>query len=283
LVEQILPSSIESKIVYLDFQRKVKPEQLDTIRTSIYEQFDEKQLPLLIEKANVKNVAELEAKMRAVGTTLDKTRRMFFEQVAAREAIRKRSEDKHFTVTPDQLLSYYQEHMAEYEIPARAKWEQLTVELGRYPSEQTKAEAFQKIAKMGNAVYYGAPFAEVAKRDSDGPTSLDGGQYDWTTPGSLASAELDRAVFSLPLNELSEIIEDDNGFHIIRVTQREDASRVPFEGKAQSEIRQKLEEEHKTKLAQEYIDRLKESTYVWNYFEQQEQTAGAANRDAFDR
>ena len=55
-----------------------------------------------------------------------------------------------------------------------------------------------------------------------GPTSHEGGRYDWTTKGSLVSDVIDQAIFSLPVGKLSRILEDEKGFHIVRVIERED-------------------------------------------------------------
>ena len=67
----------------------------------------------------------------------------------------------------------------------------------------------------------GAPFPEIARSGSDGVTASDGGARDWTTQGSLVSKKLDEALFGLPVGELSPILEDEYGLHIVRVTERE--------------------------------------------------------------
>jgi parvulin-like peptidyl-prolyl isomerase len=89
---------------------------------------------------------------------------------------------------------------------------------------------------------YAVPFAEVARRGSHGLTAARGGQRDWTTKGSLKSAVVDEALFGLPVMRMSHILEDDDGFHIVRVIQRKDAFRTPFKD-AQVEIRKQLKEE----------------------------------------
>ena len=270
LVQQSLPTAVESKLVYLDFLRNVKPEQLDAVRDNVFKQFDEKQLPALMEKANVKDIAELDAKMRAVGGSLEKTRRMFFEQVAAREMIRKHSE-KVPEFTPVQLLRKYREQKTVYKIDAQAKWEQLTVAVGSYASADERRAAYAKLSKMGNAVLRGARFDVVAKKDSDGPTADSGGAHDWTIQGSLVSTVLDEAIFTLEVGRLSSILMDDVGFHIIRVVERKDSGHVPFTT-AQTEIREAMEREHKEDLVKTYIERLKKETYVWNMFVAQKES-----------
>lgn len=271
LVEQMLPSVIEMKMVYMDFLRSVPPEQFNNVRNNIYKTFDEKQLPHLVERAKVKDVVELEGKLRSIGSSLEKTRRGFFEQVAAREMIRRREiENKEFA--PAKLLKYYRENISEFEFPAESKWEQLTVVIPPGANEQAISTAYRKLAKMGNAVIGGAPFAVVAKRDSDGPNSEDGGVHDWVTRGSLVSEVLDQAIFTLPVGKLSNILKDEQGFHIIRVMDRKDAGAMPFT-EAQKGIAAKILEQENQNRAQEYIEKLKRDTFVWNYFQQQANVA----------
>jgi foldase protein PrsA len=119
---------------------------------------------------------------------------------------------------------------------------------------------------MGNQVFAGAPFAEVAKVGSDGVEAADGGRRDWTTKGSLACEELDRALFGLPVGTLSPIIEGPNGFHIIRVTQREEPVVTPFLD-TQKDIREKIVKERSEKQLREYLAKLEAHTPVWTVFD----------------
>lgn len=263
LLEKLLPSAIESKLVYLDFTRGMEKDKLSSIRTNVYKQFDQKQLPRLIEQAKLETATDLEERLRSLGTSLENTRRSFYEQVTAREMVLREGEDDQ-EVTHDQLLEYYQEHADVYLTPARVRWEQLSVRFDRHPS---KREAYRAIAEMGNAVLNGARLDEVAKRESQGPTAKDGGLYDWTVKGSLVSTVLDESLFQMPLEELSDILEDEIGFHIIRVLEREEVGKVPFT-KAQVEIRDKIKEQRQEEKVKTYLERLKRETYVWNYFEE---------------
>jgi parvulin-like peptidyl-prolyl isomerase len=263
LMERLLPSAIESKMVYLDFVKRMQPEQIEMIRASVYEQFDEKQLPRLIEQAKVASAADLEMRLRSFGTSIENVRRSFFEQVAAREIIRRNTESER-EVTHDELLDFYQQHLAEYEFPAQARWEHLMTRFAKFP---TKRDAYQAIVDMGNEVLRGAKFETVARRGSHGPSAPQGGQNDWTTQGSLVSRALDDALFSLPVGAMSKILEDDDGFHIVRVIERKEAGRTSFVD-AQGGIREKIQETRRDAEVKAYLERLKNETYVWNYFAQ---------------
>jgi hypothetical protein len=169
------------------------------------------------------------------------------------------------TIRPEELLAYYREHLADYEHPARARWEELTV---YFSSTKSKREAWNKLATLGNQVLQGRlPFAEAAKRGSDGVTASEGGEREWIQPGTLACEKLDRAVFGLPVGRLSPIIESEQGFHIIRVVERQDAHRTPFT-EVQDDIRKQFNDEHFQKCVQDYIAQLKKRTRVWSYYDQ---------------
>ena len=52
-------------------------------------------------------------------------------------------------------------------------------------------------------------------------SATDGGVHSWTNKDSLVSEVLDEAIFTLPVGQLSQILEDKRGFHIVRVVERE--------------------------------------------------------------
>ena len=70
------------------------------------------------------------------------------------------------------MFDYYQKHLHDYDYKAKARWEELMVRFDRFA---TKGEAWQALVDMGNQVLHGAPFAEVAKARSQGPTADQGG------------------------------------------------------------------------------------------------------------
>jgi len=166
-------------------------------------------------------------------------------------------------VTHEQMAACYREHPAEFDHAGRARWQQLTIHFSQSPD---KAEAYRAIAELGNQVLGGKDFGEVAQAGSHGTAARNGGQREWTNQGSLASPALDQALFSLPVGQLSPILEDDQGFHIVRVLERQDAFRTPFH-EAQVAIRKKIREEREKKQQETYLAKLREKTPVWTAFD----------------
>ncbi len=264
LVKQLLPGAIDSKLVYVDFLRSVPSDRVPEVLDNIYRQFDDSYLPKMIEKAKVQTAADLDRMLRSFGSSLDAQRRTFAEQMLAAQW-KRRSASSSKPVSHDDMLQYYQAHLQDYEIQARARWEHLMTRKLEFATSQA---AEVELARMGNEVRYGASLEAVAKRKSQGPTAAAGGQYDWTTRGSLVSTVLDETIFSIPINKLSRILEDDEGFHIVRVIERQDAGTVPFE-EAQAKIKEKISEQREEQELQSYLEGLREKTHVWTVFDEE--------------
>ncbi|MCO6456188.1 MAG: peptidylprolyl isomerase [Pirellulaceae bacterium] len=272
LMRQLLSQAIEYKLLYQDFQRSLpadkRQEVMANAEAKLFEEFDEKQLAKLLKNAKVATPAELDAKLRKYGSSLERQKRDFLEQQLARAQL-SRQVQFNPEITHDDMLQRYQEKLENYAITPAVRWEQLTVKFENFPD---KASAFRALAEMGNEVLRGAPFDAVARRRSQGPQAEQGGQHDWTEQGSLVSVPLDQAIFSLPVGKLSQIIEDNRGFHIVRVVERREAGRVPFT-EAQVDIKEELRKERVQVEVKKYLEGLKTSIRVWNAFDDQPQSA----------
>ena len=269
LIRQLLEVKIDTKLLYLDFLRELPPEaDLEEIEKNVTNVFNDKQLSALVEKAEVNTPGEYDLHLRKYGSSLDKMRKAFIEQVIAFQA-RAKNIDKDPEITHQEMLEHYRGNLKEYEISAKVRWEQLSARFARFNSHE---DAWRAIATMGNEVQGGAPFHAVARRSSQGFRAKDGGQHDWTTQGSLSSEALNEALAELPPNKLSWIIKDDVGYHIIRVLGRKEATYIPFT-EAQVDIKKSLRAEKIEAQQQEYLAGLRERTPYWTIFDEQKQVA----------
>jgi hypothetical protein len=264
ICRQVLEPHIETLLVYVDACREIPADKLPEIRKNVDRAFDEQQLPRMMKEANAANSLEFEKSLRARGMSLDRMKKMFFERGLAQEWLKKnvKTSDE---IPHAELIAWYQNHLSEYDYPAKARFEALTVKMGL---KRSRPQAWEMLASMGNEVLAGRPFAEVAKSRSEGPTAAQGGGFDWTGQGSLASTKLDEAIFSLPVGQLSAIIEDGELLHIVRVVERTDAGRTPFL-EAQVEIKETLIVESRKAATDEYLAKIRARTPVWTVFDDQ--------------
>ena len=221
--------------------------------------FHETELPKLQEKLQATSIAGVDTKLREFGSSLAKQEQAFFENVVAREWLRDKIEFRE-EVTHDELLNEYHAQSAKFQQPARVRWERIMI---RFDRCSDRAEAYRQIAALGEDVMNGAALPDVARRGSHCPNAILGGQFDWTRQGSLASKKIDEVLFVIPEGQLSTIIEDAEGLHIVRVLERKAAGMTPFvevQGQLAEEIRQRRFD----KAVDQLFEKLRRETYVWS-------------------
>src|SRR5205085_2621759 len=124
----------------------------------------------------------------------------------------------------------------------------------------------EAICAMGNEVFYGTNFGAVAKRSSQGLNAEDGGLHDWTDQGALVSKPLDETLFSIEPDKLSQVIEDERGYHIVRVLERTEPGKLSFE-EVQSTIREKIKQDKISTQYKAIAQKMKANSKVWTAFD----------------
>jgi parvulin-like peptidyl-prolyl isomerase len=115
-------------------------------------------------------------------------------------------------------------------------------------SDKEKAEILKKMKKLLKRAKRGEDFEKLAKKYSEDPGSKErGGLYENIQKGQMVKA-FENASFKTPVGEISDIVETQYGYHIVKVIDRKVGSKSYEEAK--TEIRQKLEME---KLETAYV------------------------------
>lgn len=276
MMRQLLPAVIDRKIKYTDFRRKAPQADLKNIHANLDGPFEEKEIPRMIKAFKVKNAQELEAKLHSVGTSIREQRETFYEQMIAHSWIREQLKVDE-TVTHEDMLAYYQAHLAEYEFPTQVRWEELMIRSDRSPGanwEERKANAYRQLAELGNQLWQSvqaAPaaeqaFADFAKAYSHGVTATEGGLHEWTTQGALRATNINDALFALAPGQMSDILATDDGFHIVRVLERKDAGRTPFT-EVQPAITEKVVDQRTETAGKEIIDKIRAEARIWTVYD----------------
>jgi hypothetical protein len=263
LVQYTLADMIKIKLLLLEVKSAAPAEAIKKNVERIRKDFNENEIKRLMTSYKATSVVDLENKLRAQGGSIESQRTLYIERIMAFGWLRQQIKDQK-EPTHEEMVTYYRDHATDWERPARARWEQLTARFDKFPN---KADAWRAIAAWGNDVQRGVPLAQVAKAHSQGYSAEEGGLNDWTTQGSLRSKVLDEALFRLPVGVLSQIIEAEDGFHIVRVAEREDQRRIPF-NEVQPDIKKKLEDGDQNQKMNEYLAKLRERTPITSVFEE---------------
>ena len=123
-------------------------------------------------------------------------------------------------------------------------------------SDSDKKEIRKKMEDILAQAKKGADFAELAKKYTEDPGSKDkGGLYENFERGAMVKPFED-AAFSVPIGEISDIVETRYGYHILKVIERKKETR-PFE-QARKDIEKKFKSQKKKGVYETHIAKLKE-------------------------
>ncbi len=126
--------------------------------------------------------------------------------------------DPAVTLTPAEIDAYYRDHRDSFKLPRAAFLSYISVP--RLPDATDTAAAIARVSALRNEIRNGAPFAEVARRESaDTVSGRAGGDL-----GEMRRSGVDpvfgAAAMSLPLKTLSEPVISSFGVHLIEVESR---------------------------------------------------------------
>jgi peptidyl-prolyl cis-trans isomerase D len=101
----------------------------------------------------------------------------------------------------------------------------------------------------------GAKFEDLAKKYSEDPGSAkEGGSLGWIGKGRTVP-EFEKAAFSLPKGQISDLVKSSYGFHIIRVDDRQDAHMKTLD-EVKGEIEPILKQQKTQQIAQKQAEDL---------------------------
>ena len=107
----------------------------------------------------------------------------------------------------------------------------------------TKEEARKKSEELLARARKGEDFAKLASENSDDPGSKDkGGEYDFFGHGKMVP-EFEKAAFALKPGEISDLVETQFGFHIIKLEERRSAASPDTDQKVRQQIVEKLKQD----------------------------------------
>jgi len=162
-------------------------------------------------------------------------------------------------ITEEDAKKYYDENPTQFEVQEQVRASHIlikpdTTDPNTDPN-QAKAQAKSKIQGLLEQIKDGADFAELAKANSTGPSAAQGGDLKFFARGQMVPP-FDKAAFELEVGKVSDIVETQFGYHIIKVTDHKDAGTTSFE-QARDNIIQKLTQQKQSEFDNKYIESLK--------------------------
>ncbi|MFJ4291991.1 SurA N-terminal domain-containing protein [Cupriavidus sp. NPDC089707] len=149
------------------------------------------------------------------------------------------------TVTPEELKSYYESNIARFRTDEQRRASHILIAAPKDAPATERQAAKDKAAKLLDELRkHPETFADVAKKQSQDPGSAEkGGDLGFMGRGALVKPFED-AMYALKDGQISDVVETDYGYHIIKLTGIKASETKPLEA-----VRTELEAELRKQFA----------------------------------
>lgn len=202
------------------------------------------------DQQNIKSDKELEKLLAEQGMTRADLKTRLVEEFSPQQVVRAEVAER-IAVPEKDARAYYEAHTADFTVPAQATVREIVLKAAE-PEREARRSAAEAVRARVSAA--GADFAAVAAEVSDAGTKKAGGLLGTVKKGDLAEA-LENAAFTIPVGEISPVIEAGYGFHILKVDARTDEALKPFED-VKAEIENTIQND---RFAAEYKNYMKKA------------------------
>lgn len=131
-------------------------------------------------------------------------------------------------VTDEEVVEYYDTHPDSFRITEKVRASHILVKVDKDDDESKKALAEEKINALQRRLKEGEDFANLAKENSDCPSSENGGELGYFERGKMVQ-EFEDAAFALSPGEAGDIVQTDYGYHLILVTDKIEEGTISYE------------------------------------------------------
>ena len=159
---------------------------------------------------------------------------------------------KDVEVAEEAIAAFYADNARFFEVPEQIEASHILVTV---TNDEQKAEARAKIDAIRERLVAGEDFAKLASENSDCPSAKQGGNLGYFGHGQMVPP-FEKAAFALSTNEISEVVETSFGFHVIKVTDKKEASKKSLE-EVRDDIEKHLRNEKGGELMEKFIAELR--------------------------
>lgn len=205
---------------------------------------------------------EYKKKLTEYGQSFDEQKEKVRKGLAYQKVLESQLAGK-VNITEDDARKFYDENPKQFERGQQVRASHILIK-PVYDKEgdpnlakeaaRTKAQELLKKARSG------ADFAQLAMSNSMCPSAPSGGDLGFFSKGDMTPA-FEEAAFKLAVGQISDVVETEYGFHIIRVTDRREPGIMPFDEVKDSIIRN-LTINKQAELTKEYIESLKSGANI---------------------
>lgn len=163
--------------------------------------------------------------------------------------------------TPDQARKYFDEHPDKFESGETVHARHILVRTPPNASEADKAKARRKAERLLGKVRAGASFEKTAQDSSEDGSASRGGDLGRFGHGDMVPS-FEEAVYKLEIGQVSDVVETQFGFHIIRLDERFPSQKADWSPQVEGAITQQLTQEKQKAFFDKLIEQLRSKAKI---------------------
>ena len=211
-----------------------------------------------VQAQNNINREQLIEALAAQGLTFDVYRERLRQQLLNFRLVGREIQSK-VEITNTEMRDYYRSHLNDYRNAPYIRLSRITFRLPAGSSPADIAAMRSKAETALSQLRQGKDFFEVLMQNVS-TAGVDGGDMGQITEGSLSDS-FNRAIGDLTAGQTSGIIETAEGFHILRLDERNAGETQTFEA-VKDQIKNKMLEEKRAAALTEWTKNLRESADI---------------------
>lgn len=230
--------------------------EIEGVKTEISQEEIDKEFNKF--KERFPNEQAFEAFLTRNGLTADEMKKNLKKDLKLRQIL---SEKYDIEVTEKDAKEFYDKNKARFERPEQVKARHILITTEKGADQATLDAAKEKAEKIAKeAKKPGTDFAELAKKESQGPSASRGGDLGYFARRRM-DPKFSEAAFNLKPGEISDPVKTNFGYHIIKVEDHKEASTVPYE-EAEEKIMVQLERQQTRDAMKKFLDELKKDAKI---------------------
>lgn len=163
-------------------------------------------------------------------------------------------------ITDEESKAYYDTHPELFKQAEQVKASHILIKVDSNADEQKKTDAKKKIVEVQKKLKDGQDFAALAKEYSEGPSNVRGGDLGYFGRGQMVKPFED-AAFGMKPDEVSEIVETQFGYHLIKVYDKKPEKTLAYT-EVKDQLTQRMKQEKTEQEAGKYIEKLKKDAKI---------------------
>jgi peptidyl-prolyl cis-trans isomerase SurA len=238
-----------------------------------------KRLDEMRKEMKLETMEELEKAAEAQGASYEEFKQNLRNQIVTQRVIGQEV-GSHLALNKEDEKKFYEQHRAEMERPEQVRLSEILVapktpakpaaagdaakaeppSPSQAETDASLAAAQAKAQDLLDQIHKGAKFEDLAKKNSDGPSSKEGGDLNYFKRGTLAK-ELEDKVFAMKAGEITDVIRTKQGYVILEVSEHQMAG-IPTLKEVEPRIQDALYMQKLQPALRAYLTTLREDAFI---------------------